>query len=181
MRTFKEFMIISSAASNKEELVSEMRKLPKPEVLCGKTVPEDLNGIDFGTLVQLQDCKAEDIFTKFPGVLLDIKAEDVMDEKAENVIGFANFVSAEIRRIAELFDSTKIPPTPEQRAAGFDKLNFGFFGLMDAYARRMGITDHADVEKVPWIRIYKCMDMDAQTERCRRRMEQQQRSKIHRK
>jgi len=43
-----------------------------------------------------------------------------------------------------------------------DKLSFGLFGLVDYYATRMGITDHEQVESVPWVRVYKCLDMDAE-------------------
>ena len=34
----------------------------------------------------------------------------------------------------------------------------------------MGITDHEEVERVPWIRVYKCLDMDAERTRFERRL-----------
>ena len=49
-------------------------------------------------------------------------------------------------------------------------MNFGLFGLLDYYAQRMGITDHEEVERVPWIRVYKCLDMDAERTRFERRL-----------
>ncbi len=33
-----------------------------------------------------------------------------------------------------------------------------------------GITDHEQVESVPWVRVYKCLDMDAEKIRYERRL-----------
>ena len=44
------------------------------------------------------------------------------------------------------------------------------FGILDWYAKRMGITNHDEVLTVPWLRIYKCMDMDNKVEQYQRRL-----------
>ena len=75
-----------------------------------------------------------------------------------------------MQRINKLFASTSVPPTAEEQQAGADSLNFGPFGLLDYYALRMGITDHEAVEYVPWVRVYKCLDMDAMKMRYERRL-----------
>ena len=61
-------------------------------------------------------------------------------------------------------------PTAKEKQAGVEKLQFGLFGILDWYAKRMGITDHDDVLTVPWLRIYKCMDMDNKVEQYQRRL-----------
>lgn len=99
-----------------------------------------------------------------------------MDEKqvlradATEILGFVYWVAKEVKRINKLFASTNVPPTPEERQAGVDRLNFGFFGLVDYYAQRMGISNHEEVECVPWIRVYKCLDMDAKRVMFERRL-----------
>ena len=61
-------------------------------------------------------------------------------------------------------------PTAEEIRAGINKMNFGVFGMIDWYARRMGITDHEEVMSVPWVRVYKCLDMDSQTNEYHKRL-----------
>jgi hypothetical protein len=54
--------------------------------------------------------------------------------------------------------------------AGIDRLNFGVFGLIDWYARRMGITDHDEVLKVPVLRVYQCLKMDKEQQEYENRL-----------
>ena len=107
--------------------------------------------------------------------------KELEKEPCEDVIGFSNFVANELRKIADLFASCRTDLSPEQEQAGFGNLNFGMFGVLDWYCKRMGITDHAEVEKVPWVRVYKCMDMDAQTRRCEQRLSEIQSNKLKRR
>ena len=65
-----------------------------------------------------------------------------------------------MQKINKLFDSVKSKPTKEEERAGIENLKFGVFGLIDWYALRMGITDHEEVTKVTWGRVYKCLEMD---------------------
>ena len=60
--------------------------------------------------------------------------------------------------------------TSEQMRAGIDRLNFGVFGLIDWYARRMGITDHDEVLKVPVLRVYQCLKMDKEQQEYENRL-----------
>ena len=87
-----------------------------------------------------------------------------------DILGFSTWVTREVERITKLFETTSVVPTPEERRAGVDKLSFGLFGLVDYYATRMGITAHEQVESVPWVRVYKCLDMDAEKIRYERRL-----------
>jgi hypothetical protein len=45
----------------------------------------------------------------------------------------------------------------------------------------MGVTNHDDVERVPWVRVYKCMQMDAETEAFNRRLNDVYRQENERK
>ena len=89
--------------------------------------------------------------------------DNVENVSAEEFFGFGYWILAELERISKLFERIKSIPTDEELQAGIESLNFGFFGTLDWYCKRMGITDHSDAEKVPWIRLYKCMEIDSKT------------------
>ena len=61
----------------------------------------------------------------------------------------------------------RIELTPIQKKAGYGDLRFGAFGIIHRYAQMMGISNHDDVEDVPWIRIYKCFDMEKKIALCK--------------
>ena len=64
-------------------------------------------------------------------VLLGMSACEVMKADASEVIGFCFWVAKEVKRINKLFASTSVPPTPEEKQAGAESLNFGPFGQLD--------------------------------------------------
>lgn len=171
--TLKEFIILSSQAANREDLIRQMEKLSKPKYVCGKATPSDLNDISISQLLMLQSIKTDiELLTRPLGIIMGIDEADAMREDAARVIGFSYWVASEVERIGKLFKGTSIPPTEEEKQAGVEKLNFGAFGLIDWYAKRMGITDHAQVDDVPWIRVYKCLEMDAKRTIFERRLRQ---------
>lgn len=160
--TLKEFIKISDLASDMETLQQKMEALSKPYSVCHKKTPETLNDLTMGELMQLQSIATGKDFLFVPcRLLLSINESRLLKADAVEVLGFVYWVAKEVKRINKLFASTSVPPTPEEKQAGVDRLNFGLFGLLDYYAQRMGITDHEAVEYVPWIRVYKCLDMDA--------------------
>ena len=133
--------------------------------------PSTLNDLTLGELMQLQGISSEREMILVPcRVLLGLDERKVMRSEAYDVLAFVFWAAREVERINKLFASTNVPPTPEEKQAGADKMNFGMFGLIDYYAQRMGITDHEAVEYVPWVRVYKCLDMDAQRIRMDRRL-----------
>ena len=160
--TTREFLILIEVASNAAGVMKELATLSRPAYVGGKKVPADLNGVTMGQLMELQGIKtvADCLFIP-PQVILQLDREQVLATDVEEIFGLANWASQEVKRIAKLFESTSVPPTVEERKAGIEQLSFGVFGLLDYYAQRMGITDHAEVERVPWVRVYKCMEMDA--------------------
>ena len=155
-------MILIEVASNAAGVMKRMATLPRPDYVFGRAVPADLNGLTMGQLMELQGVKTvSDCLFIPPQTILGLDRVQVLASDVEEVFGLANWASEEMKRIARLFESTSVPPTPEERKAGIEQLSFGLFGMLDYYAQRMGITDHAEVERVPWLRVYKCMEMDA--------------------
>lgn len=148
-----------------------INEVNKPVSICGKKIPDDIDGITFGQLMQLKGISDVKSMLLVPGkVILGIEEEKLMCEDIEKLIGFANWTAAEVERIGNLFEKTSIPPTKEEKQAGIERMNFGMFGIIDYYARRMGISNHEEVESVPWVRVYKCLDMDSQRAMFERRL-----------
>ena len=148
--TVKEFLTISSIATEPEVIRTKLDELRKPYQLGQYKTPDTLN----------VPCT----------VLMGLSKRYISQLPASDVLGFVQWVAKEVERINKLFASTNVPPTPEEKQAGSELLNFGPFGMIDYYAQRMGITDHAEVDSVPWVRVYKCLDMDAKRVRFERRL-----------
>ena len=135
-----------------EEYIAILAKQKRPDRLCGEIVPPTLNGLTYGQLDDLHTLATskernpehkmcEIIFGKFL---------NLMDEDVNKVYGFLNFCGDEIKRINDLFSSIKADYSSEEIAAGARDLNFGSFGVLDWYAKRMGITNQNDVRDVAW-------------------------------
>ena len=180
--TLKEFTVLSQHAVNRHELMMKLERLVKPTYLSGKRVPDSLNDITIGQLIMLQYISTDaDFMLKPASIIMGIQDDMLLKEHAEKVIGFSYWVAKELERINKLFKNTSISPTQEEKQAGVEKLNFGSFGIIDWFAQRMGITDHSEVENVPWVRIYKCLDMDAKRFVYERRLREIYNKKIQKK
>lgn len=166
----KEFLIVSNYATD-DGFQDALLHAKRPVMVGGIKTHSTLNDLTMGELMKLQGISSEREMMFIPcQVLLGLDEREVMRSDAYDVLAFVLWVAREVERINRLFASTNIPPTPEEKQAGADKMNFGMFGIIDYYAQRMGITDHEAVEYVPWVRIYKCLDMDAQRVRMERRL-----------
>ena len=44
--------------------------------------------------------------------------------------------------------------------------------MLDWYALRMGYQDQENVKDVPWMRVYKCMDMDVKRIQYQKRLQE---------
>lgn len=167
--TVREFINISNIITpDSLERISEVHK---PDTICGKKTPDTINDISFGKLVALQEIRdTKDMLFVPAKILLDLTEDDVIKEDFESVIGFANWIAKEVERIGKLFERTSVKPTSDEVMAGIDRMSFGVFGIIDYYAQRMGLSNHDEVESIPWIRIYKCLSIDAERVRFNRRL-----------
>lgn len=163
------FLLLADSVA--DDIVSVIQELGKPEKVCGVKTPDDLNDLTFGQLATLQSIQTlDDIVFITCETVLGVKRCKVMKEDAFNVMRFVFWCADRVKDIGVMFKDISVPPTSEEKQAGIDGLNFGLFGTIDWYARRMGIKDHEDVERIPWIRIYKCIDMDNQKQVFERRL-----------
>lgn len=164
--TIKEYLILGEINTNAPV------EFPKPSRVSRRIVPDTLNDLTMGELIQMQGIRTDhDVLFVPCRVLLDMDEREVLKADAVEVLGFIHWTAREMKRINKLFASTSVPPTADEKKAGVEQLGFGMFGLLDYYAQRMGITDHEAVEHVPWVRVYKCLDMDARRIMFQRRLQ----------
>lgn len=139
----------------------QLQEFTRPSFIGRHEVPQDLNHLTIGQLMNLGMLADDDMIYGICSIILKLERDDVNRARAVDVVRFAGWVMSEVKRINKLFESTNVKPTQQQVRAGINNLRFGLFGVLDWYALRMGYQDHEKVADVPWINIYKCMDMDA--------------------
>lgn len=185
LTTYGEFLILLPLChkEHQDELLETLKKAQRPNFVCGKEVPANLNTItygqldDFSRISQTNDDPAVKVFS----ILLGLEAAQVYELNVFDVFGMLNFVRSELERINALFASIKVTHSSEEIAAGVEELNFGTFGVIDWYAKRMGITNQDEVYNVAWIRIYTCMKNDNEKSEYEQRLNKQYIEKAKRK
>lgn len=173
--TYSQFISMADLCSQEvlQEYYEILRTQPRPAELCGEEVPETLNMLSYG---QLDDMR--DVTTKANDIELAINLTEILfghklnlySEDVNKVFGFINFCTAELKRINKIFTSLKPHYSSEEIAAGIEKLDFGSFGVLDWYAKRMGITNQNEVRSVAWVRIYQCMKNDHEQQMFEKRL-----------
>jgi len=174
--TYRELLTLlpCCAEAQQQRLQQQLRLAPKPAFVGDAEVPENLNAISYGTLDDLRAAaSADDPVAACLRILLGMDEAAVYEANCVEVFGFVNFVREELERINGLFAKVRVNYSQEEVSAGVHELDFGSFGVMDWYARRMGITNQNDVRQVAWVRIYACMKNDTALCNFERRLQKQ--------
>ena len=174
--TYGEFLTLFPCCSraHQKELLETLDKATCPKFLDGKEVPENLFAISYGKLDELRNASNKvDPGAECIKIILGIDLERIYRLNVFDVFGFARFCKEQIEKINNLFSALKINYSPEEVAAGVKDLQFGSFGVLDWYAKRMGITNQNEVLDVAWIRIYNCMKNDTEQNNYERRLRKQ--------
>ncbi|MFR9166361.1 MAG: hypothetical protein ACLVKO_09180 [Dysgonomonas sp.] len=140
-----------------EGYLDQIKDYPLPEHL-----KVSFNDLKFRQLIELQNRVAtflDLIFVPFE-VVHGLPKEKVLKMSAFDCLAFALYSKDELERITKLFKAIEYKPTSEEQQAGINTISHGFFGTIDWYARRMGITDHDEVVELNWMRIYQCLKID---------------------
>ncbi len=139
----------------------KLERYSRPRFVGKVEVPTTLNELTIGQIIELSELKDDnESLYKICEIVLGMERKAVRNARAVDVVRFIGWVYDEVERINKLFSKTDNKPTAREQRAGIERLRFGLFGMLDWYAVRMGITNHDDVLQVPWMRIYKCMQMD---------------------
>jgi hypothetical protein len=136
------------------------------EVKC----PEDLSALTIGQLIEIGEANGPEADYRIIDIVLGIDKAETDKCRATEVVAFLSWIGRQVKKVNRLFEQVQTRPTAKEKQAGVERLQFGLFGILDWYAKRMGITNHDEVLAVPWLRIYKCMDMDNKIERYQRRL-----------
>lgn len=183
--TYGEFLVLLPLChkDHQDELLEILKQAKRPNFICGKEVPANLNTITYGQLDDFSRMSqtAEDPAVKVFSILFGLEAPQVYELNVFDVFGMINFVRSELERINAIFASINVTHTSEEIAAGVEDLNFGTFGVIDWYAKRMGITNQDEVYNVAWIRIYTCMKNDNEKSEYEQRLNKQYMEKAKRK
>lgn len=148
-----------------------MERYTRPEFVGEKRTPENLNQLTIGQLIELSEVgDTNESLYRVTETVMGMQREETDRARAVDVVRLVGWVFGEVEKINKLFNQTKTNYTQRERQAGVEKLQFGLFGMLDWYARRMGIENHDDVLRVPWMRIYKCLDMDTKQSQYERRL-----------
>ena len=167
---FREWLTIATHSTMTTAL--DIKRFARPRYVGGKRTPENLNLITMGALIAITHAStAQDAFFLPCKHILGLTDEQVNNALAVDVVSFAGWVAAQMDYINDMFKNLHREYTAEERQAGVEKLRFGVFGLVDWYAVRMGIHDHEEVERMPWIRIYECMRIDMERDAYQRRLQ----------
>ena len=174
--TFGEWLFLATFTGRK------MERHTRPDMVGGVAVPENLNGLTMGQLIDLSELRdeAESLY-RIPEIVLGLGRDETARARAVDVVRLVGWVTGEVEKINRLFE--KLPRerlSDNERKAGAEKLRFGLFGMLDWYARRMGIKDHDEVLGVPWMRLYKCMEMDGLQREYERRLGEITRQELER-
>lgn len=150
-----------------------LERYTRPRFVAGVQTPENLDGLTMGQLIELSTlCDSNESFFTVCHIVLRIERAQVEEARAVDVVRFVGWVTGEADRINKLFNGTETKPTKEEEQAGIKKLRFGLFGMLDWYAKRMRIQDHDKVLEVPWMRVWRCLDMDNKTNNFQKRLQE---------
>ena len=176
--SFRDWLIIASVAGfSLEGLTAE-----KPERIGKRKTMENFEDVPLGTIVDLSRIPKEgNALSRMVEITMGMTAKEVAKSKATEVVLYAIWLTNQLERVNKLFDKLKSAPSAMELQAGIDRLNFGIFGMVDEYARRMGITDHEEVMRTPWSIVYKCIEMDYQKAQFERRYAKLMENKIRSK
>lgn len=175
---FGDFKIMMPYMDEKslEKCLKVLNEAEKPDFLFGRPLPKNFNGITFGAYSDLCEALGEKNHIRMMPLLIKSVYPNATDWDIErlaayDVWGFAIFAAKETDRINKMFGSVHLEYTEQEKKAGIDKLQFGVFGILDWYAKRMGITDQNQVNNEKWVRIYQCMKNDMEEAAFNRRLQ----------
>lgn len=165
--SFREWSVIARVAGF--EMCSGAEHCPERVGRC--KVTRNFEDVTLGQIIQLSGIKDEaDVIQRVVGVMTGMSARDIGRARAVDVVLYAAWVAEQVEKVNKLFAKLRPSYTAEEKQAGVESLNFGLFGMVDAYARRMGIQDHEQVMRTPWMVVYKCLEIDYKTNQFERRL-----------
>lgn len=169
--TLREYIAVAHLLT--DESLKRMQDAPYSGRIGRHETRKDLTEATIGEIVDGSTLMSSaDTLLKGVAMLTGLTEKQLMDAPAQDVIGFVGMCRKQFEGITARFEACRIEPTADERKAGIDKLPGGVFGLIDWYARRMGITDHDWVfDNVKWVYIYRALQIDTEQQKFERRLQ----------
>ena len=159
--TFGQYCLLHSigAISNHEEVIA---KAKKPVRLCGRYMPDNLDGMTMGTLAEVLNSKDE---IKMLVSIYNLTTSKIQDERADIVIGAIKWTSEQLESITALFKQLERDFTADEIMAGAEQIKGDIFSTINWFVGKSnGRYSHDEALRVPWIIIWRCAK-DEQEER----------------
>jgi hypothetical protein len=158
-------------------------RIPCPKRIAGHRAPKDLNALTMAQLISLWSIPDErSILSDSLAAVFGYHTNERRCARKERrirrhvrhirigkAVGWCNFIQSELLRIKDMWSRCEVPIEALDRQAGVEKLNFGFFSILDAYAQRQGFQDPDEVLKVQWVKVWQSLLKDAETYKYQRR------------
>ena len=173
--TVDEFSLMLTMAGEKEKskLIAALDNISYNGRIGDTVTCTDLSGITYGQRIKLSEINDKNVLLLPVEVLIGQSPEWVIKQKIAELYPFCRMVVKELERIAKRDEKTfRYTPTADENKAGIDRLNFGFFGVLDKIAKRMSVS-HAEVEKMPELRVYAMLKIDFETAQYESRLHKQ--------
>lgn len=174
------FLILSPCLD--EETMEAIRNAPKPDTVAGVPVPDSLDIVKVGQFIELTEMRTDYELLHVPcRELLRMSDAEIAQAKVYEVYGFSSWCVREVGRIAGLFAQCRVEPTAEEVQAGIGRMDYGWPGLADYYARRMGIHDPDYVlKRVGILKLWLALKIDADGRKYERRLAEIMNAKMRR-
>jgi len=159
--TYGQYCLLYSfgAISNHAEVIERARK---PEKLCGRYLPDDLDSMTMGTLAEVLNGKDE---IKMLISIYNLTTSEIQDERADIVIGAIKWTSEQHESITRLFKQLERDFTVDEIMAGAEQMKGDIFSTINWFVKiSNGRYSHDEALRVPWIIIWRCAK-DEQEER----------------
>lgn len=174
--SYGEFLILLPCCSEEVQktLLQELMGAEAPKYIGSVKIPENLNTVSYGLLDDLKEtADSADPVADIVKMVTPLTRKEIYNCNVVDVFGIVNMVRQQIERINAMFRGIRVRYSTEEISAGVKELDFGSFGVLDWYARRMSISNQNEVRDVAWIRIYNCMKIDAEQNNYERRLRRQ--------
>ena len=151
--TYGQYCLLYSfgAISNHAEVIERARK---PEKLCRRYLPDDLNSMTMGTLVEVLNSKDE---VKMLNSIYNLTTNEIQDERADIVIGAIKWTDEQLQSITGLFKQLERDFTADEIMAGAEQMKGDIFSTINWFVKiSNGRYSHDEALRVPWIIIWRC-------------------------
>lgn len=150
-----------------------LKRLPCPKYLFDIDVKKTIKQMPISKILELQAIKKPNVI-EIVATFFEVGRHGLMSLPIFDTMAIYKAINDHLLLIARMNGDIKINYKSEEVLAGVMSLDFGIFGVVDSYVRRMNITASTDdiergmnqheivMQMIPAALIYQCLANDAQ-------------------